>query len=36
MKLSVELEGETDGRWIAGVFTRPGVLTSGAIRTGDD
>jgi predicted RNase H-like HicB family nuclease len=32
MKLTVELEQETDGRWIAEVVDLPGVLVYGATR----
>jgi predicted RNase H-like HicB family nuclease len=32
MKLKVELDRETDGRWIAEVVDLPGVLVYGAIR----
>ncbi len=33
MTLQIELEQETDGRWIAEVPTLPGVLTYGQTRT---
>jgi predicted RNase H-like HicB family nuclease len=33
MTLQIELEQETDGRWIAEVPTLPGVLTYGVTRT---
>jgi len=33
MTLQIELEQESDGRWIAEVATLPGVLTYGVTRT---
>jgi predicted RNase H-like HicB family nuclease len=33
MTLQIELEQETDGRWVAEVPTLPGVLTYGVTRT---
>lgn len=33
MNFQIELEQETDGRWIAEVSTLPGVLTYGVTRT---
>jgi predicted RNase H-like HicB family nuclease len=33
MTLQIELEQETDGRWVAEVPTLPGVLTYGMTRT---
>jgi predicted RNase H-like HicB family nuclease len=33
MKLQIEVEQETDGRWLAEVNALPGVLSYGATRT---
>jgi predicted RNase H-like HicB family nuclease len=33
MNFQIELEQETDGRWMAEVSTLPGVLTYGVTRT---
>jgi predicted RNase H-like HicB family nuclease len=33
MTLTIELEQETDGRWLAEVPTLPGVLTYGVTKT---
>lgn len=33
MTLSIEIEQETDGRWLAEVATLPGVVTYGLTRT---
>jgi predicted RNase H-like HicB family nuclease len=33
MTLQIELEQETDGRWLAEVTSLPGVLTYGVTRT---
>lgn len=33
MQLQIELEQESDGRWLAEVATLPGVLTYGMTRT---